>query len=339
LRRQGPAGFTRRSLLCLPLLAAAARSAAAQSARFFRIGTGSVSGTYYPVGGLIAEIISSPPGSPPCTAGGICGVPDLVAVVQTSDGSVANIAGIENGDLESGFAQSDIAFGAFFGTGVFKDRPPAARIRAVASLYAESLQLVARADAGIARVADLHGKRVSLDRSGSGTRVDAELILAAFGLDPAAMQVEDDSPADAVDRMSAGELDAFFVVAGVPTAGVAELANGIGIVLVPIAGPEADRLVADYRFFARDVIPEGTYAGIGPVDTLSVRAQWLVSADLEADLVHSILTAFWNPAAREILDAGHPKGRQIVLGTALDGIAIPLHPGAERFYREAGMMP
>ncbi|MFO1069655.1 MAG: TAXI family TRAP transporter solute-binding subunit [Geminicoccaceae bacterium] len=334
----GLARASRRTLLGLPLLALGAATAAAQAARFFRIGTGSVSGTYYPVGGLVAEIISSPPGSPSCD-GGVCGVPGLVAVVQTSDGSVANIDGIEKGDLESGFAQSDVAFGAFSGTGVFRDRPPATRIRAIASLYAESVQLVARADAGIGTVADLAGKRVSLDRAGSGTRVDAELILAAFGLSPSDLEAEDDSPADAVDRMSAGELDAFFVVAGVPTAGVAELADGTGIVLVPIAGPEAGTLVADHPFFARDVIPAGTYAGVGPVDTLSVRAQWLVSADLEADLVHAILAAFWNPAARTILDAGHPKGRQIVLGSALDGIAIPLHPGAERFYREAGMMP
>jgi hypothetical protein len=312
---------------------------AAEEARFFRIGTGSVSGTYYPIGSLVADIISNPPGSRPCERGGDCGVPGLVAVAQSSDGSIANIEAIQRGDYESGFAQSDVAYGAYYGTGVFAGRAPARLIRAIANLYPEAIHIVVLADGPIQGVRDLAGKRVSLDREGSGTRVDARLILEAFGLSEAIMEVSDVRPSEAIDLMLADRLDAFFIVAGAPTAGVAELAERRGIRLLPLAGPEVAELIRRYPFFSYDLIPFGAYPGVPSVETISVGAQWLVTSLLEDDLVYDILRAFWRPEARQILDLGHPKGREITLENALDGIAIPVHPGAERYYREVGLMP
>jgi TRAP transporter TAXI family solute receptor len=328
----------RRGVLAgLALLPLAAR--AAEEARFFRIGTGSVSGTYYPIGGLIADIISNPPGSRPCERGGDCGVPGLVAVAQSTEGSVANIEAIQRGDFESGLAQSDVAYGAYYGTGVFAGRPPARLIRAVANLYPEAIHVVVMAEGPIQSVRDLAGRRVSLDREGSGTRVDAQLILDTFGLSEAVMEVADVGPSEAIDLMLDDRLDAFFIVAGAPTASVAELAERRGIRLLPLAGPEIAELIRRYPFFSYDLIPFGAYPGVPSVETISVGAQWLVVSLLEEEFVYDLLRAFWRPEARQILDLGHPKGREITLENALDGVAIPLHAGAARFYREAGLMP
>jgi TRAP transporter TAXI family solute receptor len=298
-----------------------------------------VSGTYFPIGGLIANIISNPPGARPCEEGGSCGVPGLVAIAQTSQGSVDNIEAIERGDIESGFAQSDVTYGAYTGTGVFAGREPAKRIRVLTNLYPESVHLVVRAGSGIESVGDLRGRRVSIDRSGSGTRVDALLILEAFGVREEGLEPLDVSPADAVDMMEAGGLDAFFLVAGYPAAAVSELAQRKTARLLPLVGPEVTALIKRYPFFAYDLIPFATYEGLPATETISVGAQWLVSAELEEEFVYRLTEALWRPEARQLLDQGHSKGREITLETALDGVAIPLHPGAERYYREVGLLP
>src|SRR5262245_47683869 len=124
----------------------------AQETRFFRIGTGDITRSYYPIGGLIADIVSNPPGSRPCSRGGSCGVPGLVAVAQSALGSVANAEAVQAGEIESAFVQSDVSYWAFTGTGVFEGKPRATNLRAIANLYPESIHLVARKDAGIASV-------------------------------------------------------------------------------------------------------------------------------------------------------------------------------------------
>jgi TRAP transporter TAXI family solute receptor len=330
-----------RMLAAFALLALLAETASgqAQDMRFFRIGTGGVAGTYYPIGGLLADIISNPPGSRPCNQGGSCGVPGLVAIAQSSNGSVANVDAIKSGDLESGLVQSDIAYWAYSGTGTFKGKGKVANLRAIASLYPESVHVVARKGTGIRSVADLKGKRVSLDEPGSGTLVDARIILKAFGLSEADLQAEYIKPSSAVTKIRNGQLDAYIIVAGYPTGSVVELASSsVGCDLVPIAGPEVDALLKKYQFFARDVIPAGVYEGIGETPTISVGAQWVVGAEVDDDLVYGITKALWSPTARQLLDNGHAKGKSITLRTALDGIAIPLHPGAERYYREVGLL-
>ena len=244
------------ALAALGLVRAAA-PAEADDGRFLRIATGSVNGTYYPVGELIARVISSPPGARPCDpGGGACGVPDLIVVVQTSKGSVENVAAVEEGRVESGFAQSDIAHGAYTGSGIFAGRPPMTGLRALASLYLESVHLVARSGSGIRSVGDLRGRRVALDVEGSGTLVEAELILDAFGLSPGSIDPVHEPLGRSLDLMAAGELDALFLVAGYPATAVSELARDSDAVLVPIEGAPVERLLREHRFFTPDAIPQ-----------------------------------------------------------------------------------
>jgi TRAP transporter TAXI family solute receptor len=312
--------------------------AGAQDMKFFRIGTGGTEGTYYPIGGLIAHAISNPPGSRPCERGGSCGVPGLVAIAQSSNGSVANINAIRSGALESGFAQSDIVHWAYTGTGIYENRGRVENLRAIASLYQESIHLVARNGAGIRTMADLKGKRVSLDEPGSGTLVDARLILEAYGLTERDIIAEYIKPAPAIVKIVADQLDAFFITAGYPTASVAELTATAGARLVPIDGPQAQRLLEQHSFFVSDTIPAGTYPGNEAIDTISVGAQWVVSAQVDERLIYDIVRALWNVNTRKLLDKGHAKGKHITLENALNGISIPLHPGAEKFYREMGKL-
>ncbi|TFL17171.1 TAXI family TRAP transporter solute-binding subunit [Jannaschia formosa] len=335
--------FTKRDFAALAVAAAAAigiaGAAAAQAPQFFRIGTGGTSGTYYPIGGLIANAISNPPGSRPCEEGGSCGVPGLVASALSSNGSVANVNAIAGGALESGFSQSDVATWAQTGTGIWEDREAVESLRAIANLYPESIHLVASAESGITSVADLAGKRVSLDEPGSGTLVDARIILESAGLTEDDVEAEYLKPQQAGDRMRDGALDAFFFVGGFPAGGIAELASQHDITIVPISGDGAQGIIDEYGFFATDTIPGGTYDGVEEdVETISVGAQWITSADQPEELIYEITKALWNDNTRKLLDGGHAKGAQITADTALDGIGIPLHPGAERFYREAGLI-
>jgi uncharacterized protein len=331
-----------RALLAAALVAlcgaATTGLAPAQEMQFFRIGTGGVAGTYYPIAGLIADIISNPPGARPCEKGGSCGVPGLVAIAQSSNGAVANVDAIASGALESGFAQSDVVYWAYTGTGIYAGQGKIENLRAIANLYPESVHVVARAGSGIESVRDLKGKRVSLDEPGSGTLVDARIILDAFGLSESDLAPTYVKPNQASALMDEGELDAFVLVAGYPTSSVSELCASAGCKLVPIEGPEVDALLEQYPFFAKDTIPAHTYPGVGETETLSVGAQWLVGAEVDEDLVYGITKALWHENARKLLDDGHSKGRAITLETALDGIAVPLHPGAERYYREVGLI-
>ena len=182
--------------------------------KFFTIGTGGTAYTYYPVGGMIANAISKPPGSRECGKGGSCGVDGLIASAVSSRGSVDNVNAILSGLRNSGFAQSDVAYWAYTGTGTMEGKEPAKELRTIAALFQEHIHLVALADSGINSVADLKGKRVSLDEPGSGTRVDAKLILAANGLEVDDVQAEALKGNAAAEALRNGKIDAFFVVAG-----------------------------------------------------------------------------------------------------------------------------
>lgn len=305
--------------------------------QFFRIGTGGVAGTYYPIGGMIAHAISNPPGDRPCNQGGSCGPPGLVVIAQSSNGSVANVQGIQRGRLESGLVQADIAYWAYTGSGAFRKDSPFQELRSIANLYPESIHIVTRKDSGIKRVRDLIGKRVSLDEPGSGTLIDAELVLKEYGISRDDFKVEFIKPNLAMKRIRDDKLDAFFIVAGYPTKAVAKLAADSGVNILPIDGPEADRLISRYRFFSRTEIPEGVYAAVPRIETISVGAQWMVSLSTDPELVYDITKSLWHQNSRRLLDSGHVKGKQILLESALEGLAVPLHPGAKRFYDEIGM--
>lgn len=316
----------------------AAREAHAQDLRFFRIVTGSAAGTYFPIGIALALAISNPPGSRPCERDGSCGVPGLVAVASTSEGSVANINAVAEGTADSGLAQADLVNWAFNGENLFR-RGRLDNLRVIANLYPESVHLVARQGAAIKSLRDMVGKRVSIDKPGSGTRVNAELILSAYGIRLNQLNAVEVDPGEAVELFIRDELDAFFVIGGYPVKAVSDLAE-LGLAeLVPIAGRQAETIVRRHKFFGLDVIPGQTYPGMADhVPTLSIGAQWITSAAADAELVYQITKALWNPRNRHFLESGHEKGRSIQLTSALTGVSTPLHAGAERFYREVGVL-
>ncbi|WP_134681481.1 TAXI family TRAP transporter solute-binding subunit [Paracoccus ravus] len=315
------------------------QGAIAQEMSFFRIGTGGTAGTYYPIGGLIANAISNPPGSRACEDGGSCGVPGLVATAVASNGSVGNINAINGGQLEAGFTQSDVAYWAQTGTGLWEGQPAVEKLRLIANLYPESIHLVARADSGIETVADLKGKKVSLDEPGSGTLVDARIILEAYGLSEGDVQAEFLKPDQAADRMRDGAMDAFFFVGGYPAGAIAELSSQHDIKLIPIDGEAAAQLREKYTFFAEDSFPAGTYSGQdADVATISVGAQMVTSADQSEELVYNITKALYNDSTQKLFGAGHAKGKLITLDNATKGAGIPMHPGAEKFYKEMGKL-
>lgn len=311
---------------------------ASEELRYFTIGTAATSGTYFPVGALIANVISSPPGARSCDRGGSCGVPGLIAVAQSTQGSVENVRLIRDGQIESAFAQADVATWAYTGTGTFADKAPITALRAIASLYPEDVHIVVRKSSGIDSVAGLKGKRVSLGERESGTLVEALVVLEYGGLTLADIVPSYDKPGHAADLLEAGEIDAFFSVAGAPVAAIADLANRIPIDLLPIGDEMARMIVAAHPYFTESDTPAGAYNGVDGTSTLSVRAVWLISADVDPDIVYAITRALWHERNRSLLDNGHPKGAFIQQSSALRGLGVPLHPGAERYYRESGLI-
>ena len=326
------------SLMILLLTIGLSGKSFAQELKFFTIGTGGTAYTYYPVGGMIANAISKPPGSRECGKGGSCGVPNLIASAVSSRGSVDNVNAIISGLRNSGFAQSDVAYWAYTGTGTMEGKEPAKDLRTIAALFQEHIHLVALKKSNINSVKDLKGKRVSLDEPGSGTYVDAKLILESNGLSTSDVKAEALKGKAATDALRNGKVDAIFVVAGFPTGAIVELASAVDVKLVPIDGAGAKALTSKYGFFSQSPIPSGTYEGVDEVNTVAVGAQWFTSAKEDNELIYQITKALWNKESRKLMDVGHAKGKTITPDTALSGVGVPLHPGAEKFYKEAGLL-
>ena len=315
----------KRRQLFMVLGLAAAIAAPVQAQQFFRIGTGGTAGTYYPVGGMIANAVSQPG--------------KIVATAQATNGSVANVNGVAGGALESGFSQSDVATWAYTGTGVYEGKPKVADLRMIANLYPESIHLVVKKGSGIKSVSDLKGKRVALDEPGSGTLVNARIVLAAYGVKESDIKPEYIKPNQAGDKLKDGALDAFFFVGGAPAGAIAELASsGTGIELVPLSGPQADALRRTNPYLAVDTIAAGTYKDVPAVQTMAMGAQWVTSAKADTETVYQITKALFGKAAQDTLAAGHAKGKFITKENAVKGVGIPFHPGAEKFYKEAGLL-
>ena len=307
------------------LAATVALIGSAHAQQFFRIGTGGTAGTYYPVGGMIANAVSQPG--------------KIVATAQASNGSLANVTAVASGSLEAGLSQSDVATWAYTGTGAFDGKPKITDLRMIANLYPESIHLVVKKGSGIKSVADLKGKRVALDEPGSGTLIDARMVLAAYGVKESDIKPEYIKPNQAGDKLKDGALDAFFFVGGAPAGAIAELASsGAGIELLPLAGPQADALRKSSPFFAVDNIPANTYKDVPGVQTLAVGAQLVTSAKVDAETVYQVTKAMYSDATQKTLQAGHAKGKYITKENAVQAVGIPFHPGAERFYKEAGLI-
>ena len=312
-------------IAAITLPSALALAGTAQAQQFFRIGTGGTTGTYYPIGGMIPNAVSVPG--------------KIVATAQASNGSLANVNAVAGGSMESGFSQSDVATWAQKGTGIFEGKPNVPGLRMIANLYPESLHIVVKKGSGIKSVADLKGKRVALDEPGSGTLINARLVLAAYGVKESDIKPEYIKPNQAGDKMKDGALDAFFFTGGAPAGAISELASsGAGIDLLPIDGPQADALRASSPFFAVDHIAAETYKGVAAVTTLAVGAQWVTSDKADTQTVYQITKALYSDTTQKTLAAGHAKGKFITLKNAVQGVGIPFHPGAEKFYREAGVL-
>jgi uncharacterized protein len=321
------------------VLADAPQSTADEQVHFFRIGTGPTSGNYFAIGGLIANAISNPPGSRPCERGGSCGVPGLIAIAQTTQGSVQNIDQIASHTVESALCQSDIAFWAYSGTGMYTGKKAIDGLRAIANLFGESLHIVVRADSKIESIVDLKGKRVSLGERGAGTRATAALLLETFGLGTNKLVGQQMRLPTAIESLRDGKIDALFAVGGAPIPAIADLAGAIDLRLLPVEGARAEALRRDYPFLTIDIIPADTYRNVPTAITVGIGTYWLVLADLDDALVYGVTQALWHQSTRKLLDESSPMGRRIRIENALVGLPLPLHPGAARYYEGARQQP
>ncbi|ARE81946.1 31 kDa immunogenic protein [Roseovarius sp. EC-HK134] len=318
-----------------------AGTAMAQSPTFFRIGTGGAGGTYFPIGGTIANGISSPPGSRPCEEGGQCGVPGLIAIAQSTTASVFNNAAVQNGELEAGLAAADVTREMYLGVGTFEGKKHD-KLRLVANLFPEDLHLVMPAGATLDGLGDLAGKRVGIAQAGSGTQVAVLKMLEEWGVNRDNMEEAELNNSQSAERLADGQLDAFFYAAGWPVAAMVQLASTKGMTLYSFSDEEMQKINDVVPAYIPSKIPGGVYEGIdNDTMTPAVSAYLVVSSDLSDDLVYGITKALWNDNTRNLLDNGHAKGKLIRPETALNGVdslGVPLHPGAERFYREAGLL-
>jgi TRAP transporter TAXI family solute receptor len=315
-----------------------ALSAAAQEQRFFRIGTGGTGGTYFQIGGAIASAISSPPGAPECQRNRVCGVPGLIAVAQTTQGSVENVQAIVQGKAESGLVQADIAAWAWRGTAMFRKSGKVEKLRAIAALFPETLHVLATEASGIAALDDLVGKRVALGERESGTLADSRLVLEAAGLREERMQPQFLRLTQATANLKSGELDAVFMVGGSPIPAIADVAAATPIRLLPLSQKVIDRVTSKHRYLLDDEIPAGMYEGVETATpTIATTALWVVADEVPEPLVYAILKTLWQEPTQKLLETRHPIAKRIRLENAFQGIDIPLHAGAERFYRELGM--
>ena len=315
--------------------------AVAQDPTFFRIGTGGAGGTYFPIGGTIANGISAPPGSRACDEGGQCGVPGLIAIAQSTTASVFNNAAVQNGELEAGLAAADVTRSMYLGEGKF-DGKPHPKLRIVANLYPEDLHLVMPKDASISSLSDLEGKRVGIAQAGSGTQVAVLQMLEAWGVTRDNMEEAELNNSQSAERLADDQLDAYFYAAGWPVSAMVQLASTKGMSLHSFSEADLQKINEIIPAYIPSKIPGGIYEGVDQdVLTPAVSTMLVVSSDLSEELVYGITKAMWNSNTRKLLDNGHAKGKQITAETALDGVAalgVPLHPGAEKFYKEAGLL-
>lgn len=288
--------------------------------KFFSIATGSTGGTYYPVGGALAQIITQH-------------IPGISAAAQTGNASQANCNLIRNHEIESALTQNNVAYWAYTGTEFFAEQGPIENLRGIASLYPEVIQIVARKSANINSISDLKGKRVVVGAPGSGSEIDARRILEAHGITYDDIKEDFMDFSGATQKLKDNLADAAFQTAGYPTSSIIDLSSTSDIVLLSIATDMIDKLIDENKYYTRTVIPAGTYKGIdSDVSTVSLMAIWAADASQSTEVVYEITKTLWEHRAE--LDKVHEKCKEITFDTALDGIGIPLHPGAEKYYKE-----
>jgi TRAP transporter TAXI family solute receptor len=307
----------------------AAGVAAAQESRFITIGTGGVTGVYYPAGGAICRLVNADRKEH-----------GIRCSVESTGGSVYNVNTMRQGELDFGVVQSDVQYNALKGLGQeFEAQGPYADLRAVFAFHPEPFTVVARADSGIATFDDLKGKRVNVSNPGAGSRATFEVLMAAKGWTMADFALASElKSAEQSQALADNNVDAIAFVVGHPNGSIQEATTTTDANLIPVAGLEVDALVEKNPYFSKAVIPGGMYAGNSDdVATFGVRATFVTSAAVPDEVVYQVVKAVFENF--EDFKKLHPAfatldKKEIVTG----GLSAPLHPGAEKYFKEAGLM-
>jgi TRAP transporter TAXI family solute receptor len=304
----------------------ASAPALAQPQKFVTVGTGGITGVYYPMGGAICRFVNQTRKDS-----------GLRCTVESTGGSVFNINAIMAGDIDIGFAQSDTQFQAAHGQGPFKDKPQP-KLRALFSVYPEVFTLVARQDAGIKKFEDLKGKRVNLGDPGSGTRSTMELLMTEAGMKASDFKLTTElKPSEMPSALCDNKIDAYVYIAGHPNANFQEAASTCASTIGSVSGPAVDRLVSANRYYAKASVPGKLYKGTDePQPTFGVMATVVASADLPASTVYAIVKAVFDNF--DDFKKLHPALANVTKEQMLEGNTVPFHPGAVKYFKEKGLM-
>lgn len=299
------------SMLTLLVLSACGK----KDVEYLSILTGGTQGTYYALGGAMAENISEDTG--------------IKTTAEVSQASAANMTALKDGNAELAFVQTDIAYYASKGEMMF-DGEIIDTVSAIGFLYPETVQLVTTEKSGIKSFADLKGKKVSVGAPGSGTYANAEQLLEIHGLAMDDIQAQDLDFGESTESLQAGQIDAAFITGGTPTAAVEALNATNQVIIVPVEDAKADELIAKYQYYAKEVIPAGTYGIANDTPTVSVGAMLVIQNDIPEDVAYKITKSIYDNASK----LTHPKAALIKAETGLDGVGIPVHPGAQKYFDE-----
>ena len=281
--------------------------------------TGGTGGTYYPLGGELANIINDNT--------------DAEVTSQSSNASADNMKDIQKGEADIAFTQTDIAAYAVEGKLMFEGAAIENAL-AIGTLYPETIQIVTLKDSGITSVEDLRGKTVSVGAPGSGTYANAEQILEIHGLTMEDLDAQNLAFDESTDGLQDGNIDAAFITAGAPTGAVEGLAALKDVSIVPLAQDKIDELIAKYPYYAQDVVPAGTYKLDAEVATVAVSAMLVASSELDEDLVYNMTKAIFENADK----ISHAKGALVTAESAVKGVGIEFHPGAAKYFKEEGLI-
>lgn len=290
--------------------------------QFISIATGGVGGTYFPLGGAMAEIFNA-------------NIENVSATAETTGASKANISLLADKKVELAFVQNDISYYASQGLNMFDSKVD--NIAGIATLYPEVIQIVTLADSGINSVEDLRGRKVAVGAAGSGVEANARQVLEAYGMTFEDIEPDFLSFSEAANNMKDGHIDAAFLTAGLPTAAINDLAATHDIKIIPVSDEAKAKLMEKYPYYAECVIPAGTYPNQdNDVQTVAVKAMLVVRSDLSEDLVYNLTKAIFENL--DDLAAAHQRGNDISLDTAMEGMSLELHPGARKYYEEQGVL-
>ncbi len=302
-----------------------AKPAQAAQKRFVSIAAGWVTGAYFPMAGAISRI-----------AFNHLQDENIKVTAESSGASVANANLIASQYTDFAILQNDIASYAYNGKKGMFDKP-VKNLLGCASLYPEHIQVIVRKKANIESVEDLKGKRVAVGPIGSGTTVNAKQILSAWNIDFDDFKAEQLQARQAADYLKDGRLDAAFFTVAVGAAAIKDIATVIDVEVLNIDGPQVDKLLEEYPYYTQQPVPAGSYPGVDEeAQTISVMAILAARADLDKDLVYKIMKAMYTNMDR--IHEAHAKFRNISVDNAMEGMTLPLHPGAEKYLKEVGVV-